>query len=111
MTSSCSISSALGVSSSLILVHLDDVVLLHLQRLGRLVVVDPPAVEEKAQGGHRHAHPLAVALLEFTHLGGLLPPDVNLVGVLADHLQLDVFGLISHPGMLAGSLLKKVNQA
>ena len=34
--------------------YLDDVILLHLQRLGRLVVVDPAAVEEESEGGDGH---------------------------------------------------------
>ena len=33
-------------------------------------------------------HPLAVALLELAHLGGLLHPEVDLVGVLTNHLQI-----------------------
>ena len=53
----------------------------------------PPNVPE---AGDRHADPLAVALLELAHLGGLLHPEVDLVAVLADHLQLDVLGLVSH---------------
>ena len=36
--------------------HLDDIVLLHLQGLGRLVIVDPPAVEEEAERGDGDAH-------------------------------------------------------
>ena len=40
-------------------------------------------------------HPLAVALLELAHLGGLLHPEVDLVGVLANHLELDVLGLVA----------------
>ena len=39
-----------------------------LQGLGRLVIVDPPAVEEEAERGDGDAHPLAVALLELAHL-------------------------------------------
>ena len=41
-------------------------------------------------------HPLAVALLELAHLGGLLHTEVDLVRVLPDHLQLDVLSLVSH---------------
>ena len=86
--------------------------LLHLEGLGGLVVVDPATVEQEAEAGNWNTHlrkiivqpsmpspithPLAVALLELAHLGGLLHPEVDLVGVLANHLQFYVLGLISH---------------
>ena len=42
----------LVVPASLLLVHLDHIVLLHLQGLGSLVVVDPATVEqEPVEGG------------------------------------------------------------
>ena len=41
-------------------------------------------------------NPLAVALLQLAHLGGLLHTEVDLVRVLPDHLQLDVLSLVSH---------------
>ena len=43
-------------AAGLLLVDLDHVVLLHLQRLGCLVVVDPSAVEQEAERGHGHPH-------------------------------------------------------
>ena len=48
------------------------------------------------EAGHRHSDPLAVGLLQLAHLGGLLHPEVDLVRVLSDHLQLDVLGLVTH---------------
>ena len=75
-----------GGAASLLLVHLDDVVLLHLQGLRGLVVVDPAAVKQEPEGGDGDADPLAVGLLELAHLGGLLYPEVDFVGVLADNL-------------------------
>ena len=57
--------SARSQPSRLLLVNFDDVILLHLQSLGRLVVVDAPAVEEEAQRADRDAHSLAVRLLQF----------------------------------------------
>ena len=38
------------------------------------------------EGGDGDADPLAVGLLELAHLGGLLHPEVDFVGVLADNL-------------------------
>jgi len=40
---------AAAAASGLFLIHLDDVIVLHLQRLGRLVIVDAAAVEQKPQ--------------------------------------------------------------
>ena len=40
-------------------------------------------------------YPLAVALLELAHLRGLLHPEVDLVAVLANHLQLNVLSVVS----------------
>ena len=77
-------------AAGLLLVHLDHVVLLHLQRLRSLVIVDPAAVEEEAEGGDGDPDPLAVRLLELAHLRGLLHAEVDLVAVLPHHLQLDV---------------------
>ena len=54
-------------------------------------------------------HPLAVALLELAHLGGLLHPEVDLVGVLAHHLQLDVLGLVTHPYKIIAIAALKLN--
>ena len=82
--------------SRLLLVHLNHIVLLHLERLRRLVVVDPSSVEEESKRGDGDPDSLRVGLLELAHLGGLLDAEVNLVGVLADHLQLDVFSVVAH---------------
>ena len=38
------------------------------------------------EGGDGDADPLAVGLLELAHLGCLLHPEVDFVGVLADNL-------------------------
>ena len=46
----------LVVPSSLLLVHLDHIVLLHLQCLRSLVIVDSPTVEEETKGGDRNSH-------------------------------------------------------
>merc|ERR1719195_266262 len=81
-------------SSRLLLVDLDDVVLLHFEGLGCLVVVDPPAVKEEPQGGDGDADALCVGLLQLAHLSGHLDSEVDLVGVLAHHLQLDVLRLV-----------------
>ena len=40
------------------------------------------------EGGHRNTNPLTVTLLQLSHLGGLLHPEVDLVGVLTNHLQI-----------------------
>ena len=82
------------ISAGLLLVDLDDVVLLHLEGLGRLVVVDAAAVEEEAQRGDGDADALRVRLLQLAHLRRHLDAEVDLVGVLAHHLQLDVLGLV-----------------
>ena len=53
------------------------------------------------EGGDWDADPLRVRLLKLAHLRRHLDPEVDLVGVLADHLQLDVLGLsllvVGHP--------------
>ena len=85
-----------SASSRLLLVDFNDVILLHLQSLRSLVIVDPSAVEEEPEGGDRDAHTLRVRLLQLPHLGGLLDSEVDFVGVLSDHLQLDVFSLLGH---------------
>ena len=84
------------VAARLLLVHFDDVVLLHLERLRCLVVVDATAVEQEAEGGDGNSDTLRVGLLELAHLSGLLDPEVDLVGVLADDLQLDVLCIVTH---------------
>ena len=45
------------------------------------------------EAGDGDADSLGVGLLELAHLGCLLDPEVDLVGVLAHHLQLDVLGV------------------
>ena len=70
-------------AASLLLVHLDDVVLLHLQGLRGLVVVDPAAVKQEPEGGDGDADPLAVGLLQLAHLCCLLYPEVDFVTVLS----------------------------
>ena len=70
-------------AASLLLVHLDDVVLLHLQGLRGLVVVDPAAVKQEPEGCNGDANPLAVGLLELAHLCCLLHPEVDFVAVLS----------------------------
>ena len=82
-------------STSLLLIDLDHIILLHLQGLRVLVVIDSPAIEEEPEAGNGHAHPLAVALLQLPHLRGLLDPEVDLIAVLANHLQLDVLAVVT----------------
>ena len=69
-------------AAGLLLVHLDDVILLHLQRLRSLVIIDPAAVEEEAEWSDGDPHPFTVGLLQFPHLSCLLHTEVNLVAVL-----------------------------
>ena len=42
------------------------------------------------------SNPLSVGFLQLAHLRGLLHTEVDLVAVLADHLQLDVLGVLAH---------------
>ena len=52
-----------GDAPCLLLVHLNDVVLFHLQSLRGLIVVDPAAVKQESEGGDGDAHSLTVGLL------------------------------------------------
>ena len=81
---------ARGVAADLFLVHFDDIAVLHVQLLGRFVVVDASSVEEKAERADRHALSVAVGFLQLAHVGGELDLEVNFAVVLADHLQFDV---------------------
>lgn len=67
----------------------------HFYLLGCFIVVDSPPVKEEPKRRHRHSNSLGVRFLEFAHLSGHLDTEVNLVGVLADHLQFDVLSLAS----------------
>merc|ERR1719319_844591 len=97
--------SIISGSSSLLLIHLDDVVLFHLQSFGCLVIIDSSSVKEKSEGCDGNSNPLGVGLLQFTHLGGLFHSEVDLVGVLAYNLQFDVLGVIrSSSGLLLVNL-------
>merc|ERR1719357_2493731 len=95
--------------SSLLLVNLDDIVLFHLESLWSLVIINPPSIEQKTEAGLWNSNSLAVRLLQFSHLCGLLHTEVNLVGILSNNLELDVFGLVTHVSLLYS--LKEVNQA
>ena len=101
-------------SAGLLLVDLDDIVLLHLERLRSFIIIDSAAVEEKP--GNKEccerysykveidlpercdgdSNSLSVGLLQLAHLSGLLHSEVDLIAVLADNLQLDVLGIFSH---------------
>merc|ERR1719357_1209091 len=83
-------------ASSLLLVDFNDIILFHLESLGSLVIIDPSSIEQETEAGLWNSNPLAVRLLEFAHLCGLLHTEVNLVRILSNNLQLDVLGLISH---------------
>ena len=72
-----------GCAPGLLLVHFDDVVLLHLQSLRSLIIIDPAAVKQESEGGDGDAHSLTVGLLELAHLSGLLHSEVNLVAILS----------------------------
>ena len=68
----------------------------------RLVCYDLP------EGGDWDTHSLAVGLLELAHLSCLLDPEVDLVAVLADNLQLDVLGILAH--FVVGLVNAKVSE-
>merc|ERR1739838_1112551 len=92
---SATISSEDSQASSLFLIHLNYVILFHLESLRGLIIIDPSPVEQKPQGCNRDTNPLRVRLLEFAHLSGLLHPEVDFIGILSNHLQFDVFRIIS----------------
>ena len=81
---------------SLLLVHLNDVILLHLQSFRRLVVIDSTSVKEKSERGDRNTNTLGVGFLQLAHQSCLLDSEVNFIGVLAHNLQLDILGIFSH---------------
>ena len=80
-----------GETTGLLLPDFDDVVVLHIQLLRSFVVVDAAAVEEKAERSNRDANTFAVGFLQLAHLGSHLDTEVDLVRVLSDYFQLDVF--------------------
>merc|ERR1739838_1239704 len=92
---SARISSEDSQSSSLFLIHLNYVILFHLESLRGLIIIDTSPVEQKPQGCNGDTNPLRVRLLEFAHLSGLLHPEVDFIGILSNHLQFDVFRIIS----------------
>merc|ERR1739838_124408 len=92
---SARISSEDSQSSSLFLIHLNYVILFHLESLRGLIIIDTSPVEQKPQGCNGDTNPLGVRLLEFAHLSGLLHPEVDFIGILSNHLQFDVFIIIS----------------
>ena len=95
---------------SLLLVNFDHVVLLHLKCLWSLVIVDATSIEEEAQRGDWDPDSLAVALLQFAHLCGLLHPEVDLVAVLPDDFQFDVLGLVaSHLGLFSSGTWQNIS--
>merc|ERR1719220_2713627 len=81
--------------SSLFLIHLNYVILFHLESLRGLIIIDPSPVEQKPQGCNWNTNPLGVRLLQFPHLSSLLHPEVDFIGILSNNLELDVFSVIS----------------
>merc|ERR1719220_2315714 len=81
--------------SSLFLIHLNYVILFHLESLRGLIIIDPSPVEQKPQGCNGDTNPFGVRLLQFPHLSSLLHPEVDFVGILSNNLELDVFSIIS----------------
>ena len=107
-------------TTRLLLIDLDDIVLFHLQSLGSFIVIYSPSVKQKPEidfdhiyatieryqnipeRSNRNSNPLRIRFLELPHLGGLLHTEVDLVGVLANHLQLDVLCLVAHLSRILG---------
>ena len=56
------------------------------------IVVNSPPIKEKSKTGHWDANTLGVGLLQFSHLCRHLDPEVDFVGVLPNHFELDVLG-------------------
>ena len=72
---------------------LDDIVVFHIQVVGRLVGLDADAVVEKAQRVHLLALALGEGLHEAAQRGGALDLEEDLAGAVGD-LEIDVgFGL------------------
>ena len=55
-----------SAAAGLLLVHLDHIVLLHLQRLRGLVIVDPPAIEQEP-GGKDENEMMAAHFMAYFH--------------------------------------------
>jgi len=81
-------------STSLFLVYFNHIILLHFKGLGCLIIINPSSIEEKPKRSNWNPDPLTVALFEFTHLRCLLHSEVDFIGILSNHLQLDVFSII-----------------
>jgi len=80
----------------LLLVHFDDVVVLHFESLGCVVIVDSLAIEEETKRGDRHSLTFTVALFQLAHGGCELDFEVDFAVVLADNLQANVLrGFVS----------------
>ena len=62
--------------------HLDDILLLHLQRPRGVVVLDPAASVEEGEGAGGHPEPGAVGLLQPPHRSGLQQAEVDLVTII-----------------------------
>jgi len=77
-------------AARLLLVHLDRILIFHLERFRRFIIVYSATIEEKAQRTDRHANAIRVGFLELAHLRRHLDAKVNLVAVLADDFELDV---------------------
>jgi len=87
-------------TSGLFLVNLNDIVLLHLEGLGVFIIIDPSSIKEETERCDWHSNPLRIGLLKFSHLGGLLHPEVDFIGILSNDFELYVFRIISSSSSL-----------
>lgn len=79
------------VAAGLPLEHLDDVILLQVERQRSVFVVNAVTVVEESQRGNWQADDVAVRLLQLAQKGGFLYAKVILsIGLMAEHLDHDV---------------------
>uniref|UniRef100_A0A2M3ZMF3 Putative secreted peptide n=1 Tax=Anopheles braziliensis TaxID=58242 RepID=A0A2M3ZMF3_9DIPT len=80
-------------AAGLLLVHLDCVAFLHLQRCRRVVLVDRLAIEAESHDLHRQARPVTVGIHQLAKRRVLFNLELYDGVVLAQHLQVDVLRL------------------
>jgi len=81
-----------GPASRLFLIDFDDVVVLHFQSLGRVIVIDSLSVEEEAKSRDRDSLTFTVALLQLAHGRGELDFEMDFGIVLSHDLEANVLG-------------------
>ena len=85
----------MAAASSLLCEYFNGISVYHVQRFGRVVVIDPTSVKSKPLSGMCHLCPVTEGGYELSEFLISFDLELNNLSILSDHFEIELFTIIS----------------